>query len=98
MKKCFKIVVDCQYNDEVDIKCGGPYCLGYDFFIPTEQVDEMLEYIRETCEELNTPILAMYYDPNQTFEKEEDKLWTKEKIYECIENNEAGLNFNTISL
>lgn len=95
---CYKICIDCQYNDEVDIKCGGPYCLGYDFFVETKVVDEMMNYVRKTCEELNVPILALYYDKFETFEKKQNELWTKEKIYACIENNEAGLNFNIISL
>ena len=94
MKECFKIVVDCQHNDEVDIKCGGPYSLGYDFFVLTEHVDDIMNYIIEVCAELGTPILAIYYDPSVTFEKEDKDVWTKERIYECIENNEAGLNFN----
>ena len=96
MKKCFKVVVDCQKNDEVDIKCGGPEYLGYDFYVDPEIVTEMMEYIQETCKELNVPIINIYFDCSKYYNKKD--FWTKEKIYECIENNEAGLNFNAISL
>ena len=91
---CYKIVVDCQYNDEVDIRCGGPYSLGYDFFVEVSVVDEMIDFVKETCEKLGVPVLALYYDKLETFEKEQDKVWTKEKIYKCIENNEAVLDLD----
>ena len=91
---CYKIVVDCQYNDEVDIRCGGPYSLGYDFFVEKSQVEEMIDFVKETCEKLGVPILALYYDKLETFKKEQNKVWTKEKIYKCIENNEAGLDLD----
>ena len=95
---CYKVIIDCQRNDSVDIKCGGPEYLGYDFFIDCENSHEMIEYIKEVCQELNVPIINLYFDQDKIYEKEEGKIWTKEKIYECIENNEAGLNFNIISL
>ena len=28
---CTRIAVDCVANDPVDIKCGGPEYLGFDF-------------------------------------------------------------------
>ena len=58
----------------------------------------MIEYIKETCEELNVPILNMHFEDDKIYEKEANKVWTKEKIYTCIEDNEAGLNFHLISL
>ena len=53
---CYKASIDCQKNDPVDIKCGGPEYLGYDFFIDCESTKEMIDYIKETCNELNVPI------------------------------------------
>ena len=88
---CMKIVVDCQYNDDEDIKCGGPYCLGYDFYVNKEKVDEMMDFIKSTCEKFNVPIIALYYDKEITYKKEAEQIWTKFKIYSCIKNNEAGL-------
>ena len=42
---CNKIAVDCVHNDPVDIRCGGPLYLGFDFFVKKEETDEMIEYI-----------------------------------------------------
>lgn len=95
---CYKVSIDCQENDPVDIKCGGPEYLGYDFFIDCESAKEIIDYIKETCNELNVPILDLYLDQEKFYEKDEDKVWTKEKIYKCIESNDAGLNFNSICL
>ena len=33
--KCTEIGVDCVENDPVDIRCGGPEYLGFDFFVLT---------------------------------------------------------------
>lgn len=93
---CLKISVDCKYNDDEDIKCGGPYSLGYDFYVNRDQVNEMMDFIKTTCDEFNVPILALYYDKEILYEKDAEKVWTKEKIYECIKNNEAGLVLNSI--
>lgn len=30
---CVKISVNCVANDPVDIRCGGPNYLGFDFFV-----------------------------------------------------------------
>ena len=95
--ECCRIYVDCQENDPVDIKCGGPACLGYDFLVDKSKVDEMMDFIKETCNKLDVPILALYCDKWSTIEKEQEKVWTKERIYKCIERNEAGLNFRSIN-
>ena len=95
MINCHKINVDCQYNDDEDIKCGGPYCLGYDFYVNNQEVDEMMDFIKSTCDELNVPIVALYYDKEMLYEKDNEKVWTKEKIYNCIKNNEAGLDLSS---
>lgn len=94
--KCFKIKVDCKYNDDEDIKCGGPYCLGYDFYVNQNEVDDITDFIKDTCDEFNVPIIALYYDKEILYERDIEKVWTKEKIYKCIKNNEAGLDLNSI--
>ena len=92
---CYKIKVDCQYNDDEDIKCGGPYCLGYDFFVETYKVDEMIDFVKATCDELEVPIIVIYYEKDMIYKKEDKNIWTKDKIFKCIENNDAGLNLNS---
>lgn len=95
--KCVKIYVDCQKNDPVDIRCGGPEYLGYDFFVEESKAEEIKNFIIDSCKELNVPIKNIYFDSTKVYTKDLSKVWTKEKVYECIENNEAGLNFNSIN-
>lgn len=92
---CYKINVDCQENDSVDIRCGGPLCLGYDFYVAEDKVEEMMDFIKETCTKLHVPIMALYYDKEIIYEKDAKKVWTKDKIYKCIENNEADLDLSS---
>ena len=74
-----KIVIDCERNDIVDIKCGGPEYLGFDFFVEDENIDEMILFIKEELKKNNLPLISInYYDTNNT------KIWTKEQISECI--------------
>lgn len=39
--RCSQISVDCVANDPVDIRCGGPEYLGFDFNVRVEQTEEM---------------------------------------------------------
>ena len=92
--QCYEINVNCQKNDPVDIRCGGPDYLGYDFCVEKSKVDEMIKFIKETCKNLNVPIVNISYFNDFIYEKEANQVWTKEKIYKCIENNEAGLDLS----
>lgn len=89
---CSKICIACQPNDSVDIKCGGPKYLGYDFYVKNEEIKEMISFIKTTCADLKVPIISLYYMNSNN--KELSELWTKEKIYNCIKNNEAGLDLD----
>ena len=54
--ECTTINVDCCHNDPVDIKCGGPYYLGFDFFVRRHEEQEMVKFIIATIEELHVPL------------------------------------------
>lgn len=41
MTEYSKICVDCVKNDPVDISCGGPDYLGFDFYVQKDKVKEM---------------------------------------------------------
>ena len=43
--RCSQISVDCVANDPVDIRCGGPEYLGFDFNVRVEQTEEMKKFI-----------------------------------------------------
>ena len=73
------IVVNCEENDIVDIKCGGPRYLGFDFIVNDNEVEEMTNFIKDTLKENNTPLISIY-----STETTSTNLWTKEKIKECI--------------
>ena len=77
-----KIVVDCERNDPVDIKCGGPYILGYDFFVEDNNVDEVKEFIKIKLKEYRQPLMGIsVIDVNY-----DCKVWDKEMIEKCIKN------------
>lgn len=75
-----KIIVDCERNDPVDIRCGGPQILGFDFFVKDENVDEMISFIKEQLKLNHLPLMAI----TTVFAPTEAKLWTKEMIAKCI--------------
>jgi len=78
--------IACERNDSVDIRCGGPATLGYDFGVnPDENKDEIIKFLRKTLKKYNRPIIGI----STTIQKEFpiNYLWTKEKMEECIKNN-----------
>ena len=77
------IKVDCEGNDSVDIKCGGPYVLGYDFYVDSDcDMNEMRKFIKSELTKNNQPLMHIIED-GKTIVK---KCWTKELISECIKN------------
>jgi hypothetical protein len=77
-----KISVDCCDNDPVDIRCGGPDYLGYDFFVRAEDKEEMIEFIKEKIEEFGLPLQAIYAWGERVYPI--NILWTKGKIIDEI--------------
>ena len=57
---CSKICVDCVPNDIIDIRCGGPVFLGFDFYVPVKDTLQMIEFIKITLEELHIPLIEIY--------------------------------------
>lgn len=75
-----KIVVDCEENDIIDIKCGGPRILGYDFYVEDEKADELVDFIKEMLKKYKQPLMGISKIPNVTC----TKAWDKEDIEKCI--------------
>lgn len=75
-----KIIIDCEENDIVDIKCGGPRILGYDFYVEDENVDDMIIFIKEMLKKYNQPLMDIktILDVTCTY------VWNKENIEKCI--------------
>lgn len=82
--KCSRISVDCVANDPVDVRCGGPAYLGFDFNVKTEKTEEMKTFIDLTLKNFKIPLEKMYV--SETVDAKEENVWTKEKIVESISN------------
>ena len=74
-----RIIVDCERNDPIDIRCGGPITLGFDFFVKDEETDDMISFIREELKKNNRPLMAINH-----FACGVITPWTKEMISQCI--------------
>ena len=74
-----KIIVDCERNDPVDIRCGGPVTLGFDFFVNDEEVDDMISFIKKELNKNNLPLMAINH-----YQCQDTTPWTKEMIRNCI--------------
>ena len=95
---CSKICVNCVANDPVDIRCGGPDYLGFDFFVNEEQTEDMQKFIALTLETLEVPLTNMYVSGKRCLDEKD--VWTKKRIVEAIKmdalylKNEAQRSYN----
>lgn len=95
--KCSCISVDCVANDPVDIRCGGPEYLGFDFFVKEEETEHMLKFIAVTLESLEVPLKHLYVQGNR--ELSPQNIWDKKRIVEAIQKDanylrrEASCNY-----
>lgn len=77
-----RIGVDCTINDPVDVRCGGPEYLGFDFNVRKEDSKEMLNFIKEALNSLEVPCKRIYIYAK--FKGTEDRICSKEKIMKDI--------------
>ena len=87
---CSKISVDCVYNDPVDIRCGGPEILGFDFFVKGNETESMIIFIKKALNEANIPLISIGVVEKNIFLRE-NQVWTKEKIVASIFKESANL-------
>mgnify|MGYP000901441287 CR=1 FL=1 len=86
MKKLFKISIDTVPNDPVDIRCGGPQYLGYDFYIEEGEFKGktkkgILKSVKEWMKKEKLPCTNVYIREILPY-----KIWTKDMIKDCIKN------------
>lgn len=86
---CSKICVNCVANDPVDIRCGGPEYLGFDFSVKEEETDEIKKFIVLTLESLEIPLTKIYVGEKTTLTEKD--VWTKERIVEEIKKDASYL-------
>ena len=80
---CTRIGVDCVVNDPVDVRCGGPEYLGFDFNVPTEETESSIKFIKIVLNEFHVPLIKMY--TNGEIDLDEKKVWSKERIVDAID-------------
>ncbi len=82
--KTVRIIVDCETNDPVDVKCGGPLILGFDFFAREEVADKMIEEIKKLLDIYRMPLMQIK-KVSEEAKKETLDYWEKiENIEKCI--------------
>jgi hypothetical protein len=80
------VEVSSEMNDPVDVKCGGPAVLGYDFYInPDEDTRNIETLIRRCMRKKNQPIMGVSFDVEKDYPVK--NLWTRKMIEDCIKNN-----------
>ena len=89
MIRCVKICVDCIENDPVDIRCGGPQYLGFDFYVEIDKKDGIIEFIKNKLVELDLPLKKIYCQEEK--EISESKVWNSDRICIAIEKYEEDL-------
>ena len=87
--KCSRISMDCVANDPVDVRCGGPEYLGFDFNVKEEETEEMKKFIKVTLETFGIPLISLYTSNTNLIE--EKNVWDKKRIVEEIQKEENYL-------
>lgn len=87
--KCSIISVDCIPNDPVDIRCGGPAFLGFDFFIRQGDEEPMRRFIEETLAFFELPLINIHVTGSEYIPFR--NVFTKEKIVEAIKRESKYL-------
>lgn len=80
--RCAQICVDCVANDPVDIRCGGPEYLGFDFFVREEQAEEMKDFVLATLQNFMVPLKEIYISGSLPLD--EEHVWDEKRIFEVI--------------
>jgi hypothetical protein len=85
---CDAVFVDvsCERNDPVDIRCGGPAILGYEFHVsPDEDIFDLVDFITICIKKNHRPFMGISTGERKDFPVKD--LWTREMIENCIKEN-----------
>ena len=88
---CSHISVDCVVNDPVDVRCGGPDFLGFDFFVKLEETEYMQQAIKIALKQFKVPLKNMCVVG--IVNKKESEVWTRNKIVRAIASDAEYLQF-----
>lgn len=82
-----RVSIDTEENDSVDIKCGGPRYLGYDFIIDAdEKPNDAKSIIEEMLKCSNTKYLSVYVYTD-IVEVDKESIWSYDRIRKYLKNN-----------
>ncbi len=71
--KAVHLSVDCKHNDRVDIKCGGPAFLGFDFYVDPADVVKLTAHIKKELKANGTPLISICKEGERLVKG----LWTR---------------------
>jgi hypothetical protein len=81
-----QIDIGCELNDSVDIRCGGPAVLGYDFYVSSDEDEKNLETFLKNClRKYKRNFMSISFSIKENFPVKD--LWTREKMEECIKTH-----------
>lgn len=86
MKTAVKLVhisVTTAINDAVDMRCGGPPTLGYDFYVDASKAKKLEEHVKECLKKYGRNCLSISSSKTD-FLLPKSKIWTADKIEKCI--------------
>ena len=81
--KLAHISVITAMNDSVDIRCGGPATLGYDFYVEAAKVKSLEEHVKKCLRKYGRSWLNIS-SSKISFLLPKNKVWTEKKIENCI--------------
>lgn len=85
---CDAIFIDisCEYNDPVDVRCGGPAVTGYEFYVsPDEKEEDLRKFVTDMVKKYRRPFMGVSFSIKKNYPVEH--LWTKERMEQCIKDN-----------
>jgi hypothetical protein len=87
LAKAKRISVNCCQNDPVDMRCGGPPILGFDFYVDVdEDMKGYVKHIKKKLKEHRVPLMGIVVSKEE-HEIPIKSLWTEEMISKCIERD-----------
>lgn len=83
MIPCSRISVNCVLNDPVEVLCGGPEFLGFDFAVREEETTDLQNVILMALESNEVPVIRLNVGKTRATES---SLWSSEQIIKEIEH------------
>jgi len=78
------VSIDTIPNDPVDVRCGGPYYLGFDFKVDAdEDVSNLREYLTSVFADCHKPYERISITTT-TVDVPKEHIWSREKMRQYI--------------